>query len=52
MDGEREIDRAVDLATMPLFVRSGAIIPMGPVKQYTNEKVVGPLTLLLSKESL
>ena len=38
MDGEREIDRAVDLATMPLFVRSGAIIPMGPVKQYTNER--------------
>jgi alpha-glucosidase (family GH31 glycosyl hydrolase) len=27
--GGREIDRAVDLATMPLYVRAGAIIPMG-----------------------
>jgi alpha-glucosidase/alpha-D-xyloside xylohydrolase len=47
VEGGREIDRTVDLATMPLFVRSGAIIPMGPVKQYTNEKVDGPLTLLI-----
>ena len=30
--GGKEIDRAVDLATMPLYVRSGAVIPMGPVK--------------------
>ena len=28
--------RAVDLATMPLYVRAGAIMPMGPVKQYTG----------------
>jgi alpha-glucosidase/alpha-D-xyloside xylohydrolase len=44
-EGGREIDRAVDLATMPLFVRAGAIIPMGPVKQYTSERADGPLTL-------
>ena len=44
-DGGREIDRAVDLATMPLYVRAGAIIPMGPVKQYTAEPVDGPLTV-------
>ena len=43
-DGGREIDRAVDLATMPLYVRAGAVIPMGPVKQYTAEPVDGPLT--------
>ena len=30
VDGGREIDRAVDLATMPLYVRAGAVIPMGP----------------------
>ena len=30
---------------MPLYVRAGAMIPMGPVKQYTGEKVDGPLTL-------
>jgi alpha-glucosidase (family GH31 glycosyl hydrolase) len=46
-DGGREIDRAVDLATTPLYVRAGAIIPMGPVKQYTAETVDGPLELTI-----
>ncbi len=44
-DGGREIDRAVDLETMPLFVRAGAILSLGPVKQYTSEAVDEPLTL-------
>lgn len=44
-DGGREITRDVDLSTMPLYVRAGAAIPMGPVKQYTGEQVEGPLTL-------
>jgi alpha-glucosidase (family GH31 glycosyl hydrolase) len=44
-EGGREIERAVDLATMPLYVRAGAIVPMGPVKQYTAEPVDGPLTV-------
>jgi alpha-glucosidase/alpha-D-xyloside xylohydrolase len=47
VEGAREISRAVDLTTMPLYVRAGAIIPMGPVKQYTTEKVDGPLTLVV-----
>jgi alpha-glucosidase (family GH31 glycosyl hydrolase) len=47
ISGGREIDRPVDLATMPLFVRAGAIIPFGPLKQYTEEKVDGPLTLVV-----
>jgi alpha-glucosidase/alpha-D-xyloside xylohydrolase len=45
VEGGREISRSVDLATMPLYVRAGAILPLGPVKQYTGEKVDGPLTL-------
>ena len=44
-DGGREIVRAVDLETMPLFVRAGAILPIGPVKQYTGEAVDEPATL-------
>lgn len=32
---------------MPLFVRAGATIPMGPVKQYTDERVDGPLTVTI-----
>ncbi|HEX6964658.1 MAG TPA: TIM-barrel domain-containing protein [Gemmatimonadaceae bacterium] len=47
IDGGREISRSVDLETMPLYVRAGAIIPLGPVKQYTAEKVDGPLTLVV-----
>ena len=35
----------MDLETTPLYVRAGAVIPMGPVKQYTEETVDGPLTL-------
>jgi alpha-glucosidase/alpha-D-xyloside xylohydrolase len=45
IQGGREIDRAVDLATLPIYVRSGAIIPLGPIKQYTSERVDAPLTL-------
>lgn len=45
VEGGREISRPVDLATMPLYVRAGSIIPLGPVKQYTGEKVDAPLTL-------
>ncbi len=45
LEGGREITRAVDLATLPLYVRAGAIIPMGPAKQYTTEPADGALTL-------
>jgi alpha-glucosidase (family GH31 glycosyl hydrolase) len=45
VEGGREIDRPVDLATLPLYARAGAIIPTGPVKQYTGEPVEGPTTL-------
>ncbi len=47
VDGGREIDRRVDLATMPLHVRAGAILPFGPVKQYVDEPVDGPLTVTI-----
>ena len=42
-EGGREVIRQVDLETIPLYVRAGAIVPMGPLKQYTAEKVDGPL---------
>jgi alpha-glucosidase (family GH31 glycosyl hydrolase) len=43
--GGREIIRNIDLETMPLYVRAGSIVPMGPVKQFTSEKSDAPLTL-------
>jgi alpha-glucosidase/alpha-D-xyloside xylohydrolase len=47
VDGGREIARAVDLETTPLYVRAGAVIPMGPVKQYTAEPVDEPVELVV-----
>jgi alpha-glucosidase (family GH31 glycosyl hydrolase) len=45
--GGRRISRTVDLATTPLYVRAGAIVPFGPLKQYTGEPVDGPLELVV-----
>jgi len=47
IEGGREISRPIDLATMPLYVRAGSILPFGPVKQFTGEKSDGPLTLVV-----
>jgi alpha-glucosidase (family GH31 glycosyl hydrolase) len=41
--GGREITRPVDLETMPIYVRAGAILPLGPVKQYADEVVDAPV---------
>jgi alpha-glucosidase/alpha-D-xyloside xylohydrolase len=45
MAGGREIDQPVDLETLPLYVRAGSILPLGPVKQYVDEEVDSPLTV-------
>jgi alpha-glucosidase/alpha-D-xyloside xylohydrolase len=47
LEGGREIRRPVDLATLPLYLRAGALVPLGPVKQHTAQQVEGPLTLLI-----
>ncbi len=44
-DGGLEITRDVDLSTIPLYIRAGAIIPMGPVRQYATEPNPEPVTL-------
>jgi alpha-glucosidase (family GH31 glycosyl hydrolase) len=44
VEGGREISREVDLETIPIYVRAGSILPFGPVKQYTAEKVNDPLS--------
>jgi alpha-glucosidase/alpha-D-xyloside xylohydrolase len=35
----------VDLATMPIYARAGAIIPVDPIRQYTTEVVNAPMTI-------
>jgi alpha-glucosidase (family GH31 glycosyl hydrolase) len=47
LEGGREIERPVNLETTPLYVRAGAVIPMGPVRQYVDEKVDAPLRLVV-----
>jgi alpha-glucosidase (family GH31 glycosyl hydrolase) len=47
VEGGREIERAVDLETMPLHVRAGAIIPHGPLRQYVDQPSDEPLTVLV-----
>jgi alpha-glucosidase/alpha-D-xyloside xylohydrolase len=46
-EGGRELVRKVDLGRLPLYVRAGAVLPMGPPRQYTNEAVAGPLTMMV-----
>lgn len=40
----RDLDRAVDLATIPVFVRAGAIIPMYPDMLYDGQKPLDEVT--------
>jgi alpha-glucosidase/alpha-D-xyloside xylohydrolase len=39
------ITRPVDLGTLPLYVRAGAILPLDPVRQYTAQAVDEPTTI-------
>jgi alpha-glucosidase (family GH31 glycosyl hydrolase) len=47
LEGGREISREVNLEIMPIYVRAGSILPLGPVKQYTAEKVNDPLSIVI-----
>jgi alpha-glucosidase/alpha-D-xyloside xylohydrolase len=47
IEGGREIERTVDLETMPLYVRAGTILPLGPVLQYADEPIDRPVTLVI-----
>jgi alpha-D-xyloside xylohydrolase len=42
--GQR-IDAAAPIQTMPLYVRAGSILPLGPVIQWTAEKSADPIEL-------
>lgn len=43
--GHRTVARKVDLKTLPLYVRAGALIPFDSVRQYADEPVTGPTTI-------
>jgi alpha-glucosidase len=44
-EGGNSVTRSVNLETTPLYVRAGAILPMGPVRQYAGEPAAEPTTL-------
>ncbi len=44
-DGGRQIVYEADLEKVPVFIKAGAIIPTGPVMQYSSEKPLDPLIL-------
>jgi alpha-D-xyloside xylohydrolase len=45
VDGGAHVKAAAPLSRIPLYVRAGAIIPVGPEIQYTGEKPDAPITL-------
>jgi alpha-glucosidase len=45
--GPARIDVRAPLDTLPLFVRAGSVVPMGPVMSYVGEQPVEELQLLL-----
>jgi alpha-glucosidase (family GH31 glycosyl hydrolase) len=45
IQGGKPYARPVDLATMPLYVKAGTILPLGPIKQSTLERSSDPLEL-------
>jgi alpha-glucosidase (family GH31 glycosyl hydrolase) len=47
LEGGRDIIRSVDMETIPLYLRSGTILPLGPAKQYAAEQVDQPLVICI-----
>jgi alpha-D-xyloside xylohydrolase len=44
-ESNQTIDAAAPLETIPLFVKAGSIVPMGPFIQYAEEKTKGDIEL-------
>src|SRR5207249_7807792 len=45
VEGPRTVDAAAPIEKLPLFVRAGSIIPMGPAKEWSTEKPEDPIEL-------
>jgi alpha-D-xyloside xylohydrolase len=45
LKGGQKVNTVAPLETIPLYVRAGAIVPMGPELQYTSEKPADPIEL-------
>jgi alpha-D-xyloside xylohydrolase len=47
LEGGQTVDAAAPLDRMPLYVREGSIVPVGPELQYSSEKPGGDITLMV-----
>jgi alpha-D-xyloside xylohydrolase len=47
MRGAQTVEAAAPLDTIPLFVRAGSILPLGPVEQYADQVAEAPLELTI-----
>ena len=45
LDGGVRMDAAAPVSTMPLYVRAGSIVPMGPEEEYATQKVLDTVEL-------
>jgi alpha-D-xyloside xylohydrolase len=45
VEGPRAVDVAAPLEAIPLFVRAGSILPMGPEKEWSTEKPEDPIEM-------
>jgi alpha-D-xyloside xylohydrolase len=43
--GGQTIDAAAPIETIPLYIKAGSIVPMGPYLQYATEKAADPIEL-------
>jgi len=47
VEGGKRIQADAPLSKLPLFVRAGSIVPMGPEMEWTTEKAADPIDLLV-----
>ena len=45
LQGSREVEAEAPIDRIPLFVRAGSLIPLGPQVEYADEKPEGPIEL-------
>ena len=45
IEGGKYVEAVAPLERIPLYVRAGSILPLGPDEQYADEKPNGPIEL-------
>jgi alpha-D-xyloside xylohydrolase len=45
LEGGQRVDAPAPYESIPIYVKGGSILPMGPELQYTDEKAADPLTI-------